>query len=215
VRLEFSLPKPASASNANIQILKVRGPTVVTAKQKSKQPGKANASQKEAAPNPPLGSSLSLQESVIQENDDLLRLHHQVCFPLYAASRLMMQLYKPHLTPFGLTYPQYLVLLVLWETDRLSVKEIGEKLYLDSATVIQVLSNLNKQGIIKRFRTETDGRTVLNQLTSKGKELKAQIKNIPVALSCEFGNQVEQVAALRPLLFDLVSILDQITKKQV
>ncbi len=188
---------------------------MVTANRKSKQSVKANTPKQPVAHGSPMDLSLTIQESVILENDDLLRLDHQVCFPLYAASRLMMQLYKPHLAPLGLTYPQYLVLLVLWETDRLSVKEIGERLYLDSATVIQVLSNLNKQGIIRRFRTETDGRTVLNELTPKGKDLKTHIKNIPIALSCEFGNQVEQVAALRPLLFDLVAILDQITKKQL
>lgn len=179
---------------------------------KAKQAARSKPPIQGSGSDPKPDLSLDFDTEFPGTQDDLLQLDHQVCFPLYAASRLMMQLYKPHLSPFGLTYPQYLVLLVLWETDRLSVKEIGERLYLDSATVIQILSNLNKQGIIKRFRTESDGRTVLNQLTMKGKDLKAQIKKIPVALSCEFGSQINQVAALRPLLFELVGILNQVAK---
>ncbi len=145
--------------------------------------------------------------------EDLLKLREQVCFPLYAASRMMIQLYKPHLDPLGLTYPQYLVLMVLWEEDGLSVKDIGDRLYLDSATVIQVLNKLEKRELLSRERADKlkepagDGRVVINHLTKKGRELKSQAKNIPLALSCEFGSQVGEVEALRPLLFNFVKIL--------
>lgn len=147
-------------------------------------------------------------------SEDLLKLRGQVCFPLYAASRLMIQLYKPHLTPLGLTYPQYLVLLVLWEEDGLSVKEIGDRLYLDSATVLQVLSKLEKRGLLTRERSsksegpDGDGRVVLNHLTRQGHELKKEAAGIPLALSCEFGSQVGEVEALRPLLFNFLKILN-------
>lgn len=165
---------------------------------------------------------MSRSKSKKQENlgdalasGEALRLQNQLCFPLYAASRLMMQLYKPHLGPLGLTYPQYLILLVLWEEDGLSVKDIGQRIHLDSATVVQVLSNLERQGLIERRRAykasseKSDGRLVLNHLSPQGHALKEEAKKIPFSLSCEFGSQLHEIEQLRPLLFDLVQTLSQ------
>ena len=145
--------------------------------------------------------------------DEGLKLENQVCFPLYAASRLMMQLYKPHLDKLGLTYPQYLVLMVLWANNALSVRQIGDLLYLDSATLTQILGNLEKAELITRERIKGDARTVINKLTAKGRALKKRAARVPQRLSCEFGDQVSDVAALRPLLYNLVKLLaDRVAK---
>ena len=139
--------------------------------------------------------------------DDDLRLENQVCFPLYAASRLIMQLYKPHLDKLSLTYPQYLVMMVLWSKDALSVKDIGETLHLDSATLTQVLGNLAKAELITRERTKGDARTVINSLTVKGRAMKKQARRVPKGMACEFEGRVGEVAALRPQLQILVALL--------
>jgi len=139
--------------------------------------------------------------------DEGLKLENQVCFPLYAASRLIVQLYKPHLDKLQLTYPQYLVMMVLWGKNAISVKDIGELLYLDSATLTQILGNLEKADLITRTRTKSDARTVINALTAKGQALKIRARSIPIAMSCEFADRVGEVAALRPQLHALIKLL--------
>jgi len=130
---------------------------------------------------------------------------------MYAAARLMMQLYKPYLDPLGLTYPQYLVLLVLWERDELSVKEIGQRLYLDSATVIQILANLEKRGLLERHRlsAEGDGRVVVSRLTSEGKDLKETVREVIWGLACDFGDNLAEIEKLRAPLFKFVKLLHE------
>ena len=145
--------------------------------------------------------------------DELLKLENQVCFPLYAASRLMMQVYKPHLDRIDLTYPQYLVMMVLWNSDNLSVKEIGERLHLDSATLTQVLTNLERSGLIARHRRRGDARTVLNKLTAKGRALKKRARRVPVQMSCDFAGNLNDLEKLRPLLQDLVKVLSHVVHK--
>jgi DNA-binding MarR family transcriptional regulator len=158
----------------------------------------------------PDNQSSEISESVADEG---LKLENQVCFPLYAASRLMMQLYKPHLDRLGLTYPQYLVMMVLWSQNALSVRQIGELLYLDSATLTQVLGNLEKSELITRERVKGDARTVINKLTTKGRALKKRARRIPQEMSCEFADRIQEVAALRPLLRNLVTLLaDRVNK---
>lgn len=155
------------------------------------------------------------REVVLDEaSDELLKLENQVCFPLYAASRLMMQVYKPHLDRLELTYPQYLVMMVLWSSDSLSVKEIGERLHLDSATLTQVLGNLERAGHIVRQRRRGDARTVLNKLTSKGKALKKRARRVPVQMSCDFADNISELEKLRPMLQDLVKVLSTVVKNQ-
>jgi DNA-binding MarR family transcriptional regulator len=152
-------------------------------------------------------------ETAESSADEGLKLENQVCFPLYAASRLMMQMYKPHLDRLGLTYPQYLVMMVLWSQNALSVRQIGELLYLDSATLTQVLGNLEKSELITRERVKGDARTVINKLTAKGRALKKRARRIPQEMSCEFADRIDEVAALRPLLRNLVALLsDRIHK---
>ena len=139
--------------------------------------------------------------------DASLKLENQLCFPLYAASRLMVQLYKPHLALLSLTYPQYLVMMVLWRQNALSVRQIGELLHLDSATLTQVLNNLEKAGYVVRERVRGDARTVINTLTPKGRALKKRALRVPAKMSCVFEGHAEELAALKPLLQNLVKLL--------
>lgn len=114
-----------------------------------------------------------------------LMLKNQLCFPLYAASRAMMQTYEPYLTKIGLTYPQYLVMLVLWEADNVPVNAIGERLYLDSGTLTPLLKRLESAGLVRRARAERDERVVEITLTAAGKKLKSRALAVPEALACK------------------------------
>lgn len=109
----------------------------------------------------------------------LLRLDNQVCFALYSASLAMTKLYKPLLDAIGLTYPQYLVLLVLWEQDGLTVSELGERLFLDSGTLTPLLKRLETAGLVSRLRDTQDERRVLVRLSAAGRELKQRAARIP------------------------------------
>jgi MarR family transcriptional regulator, organic hydroperoxide resistance regulator len=104
---------------------------------------------------------------------DELKLNNQICFPLYATSRLITREYQPYLDALDLTYPQYLVLLVLWETDRISVNDIAQKLILNTNTLTPLLKRMEIQGLVSRQRFGKDERKVIVQLTEKGQALKA------------------------------------------
>ncbi|MCZ2499045.1 MarR family transcriptional regulator [Xylophilus sp. Kf1] len=110
---------------------------------------------------------------------NLLHLDHQVCFALYSASLAMTKVYQPLLASLGLTYPQYLVMLVLWEHDRIAVSAIGERLFLDSGTLTPLLKRLQVAGFVSRERDATDERRVLVSLTDAGRALRAQAETIP------------------------------------
>ncbi len=111
--------------------------------------------------------------------DQVLQLDKQLCFALYSASHAMSKAYKPHLDALGLTYPQYVAMLALWERDGLTVSEIGEPLFLDSATLPPLLKRLEMAGYISRLRDAADERRVLIQLTATGRKLKAKAAPIP------------------------------------
>ncbi|MDR2283342.1 MAG: MarR family transcriptional regulator [Sphingobacterium sp.] len=108
-----------------------------------------------------------------------LKLQNQVCFPVYALAKEIVNRYRPLLQEFDLTYPQYLVMLVLWENGSQSVSDIGEKLYLDSGTLTPLLKRLEQKGIINRSRSERDERSVVISLTRVGEQLQQKAKNIP------------------------------------
>ena len=108
-----------------------------------------------------------------------LKLENQLCFALYAASLSMSKAYKPYLDAVGLTYPQYLVMLVLWENDQQNVSDIGERLFLDSGTLTPLLKRLENTGYVKLSRDTLDERRVLVNLTSTGKNLKRKILPLP------------------------------------
>ena len=116
--------------------------------------------------------------------DTNLKLDAQLCFALYAASNAMTRLYRDRLEPLGLTYPQYLVLLVLWEQDDLTVSQLGEKLYLDSGTLTPMLKRMEQAGHLSRRRDAADERQVRVQLTPAGRKLKAQVAEMHAGLAC-------------------------------
>lgn len=118
-------------------------------------------------------------------SEEQLKLENQICFPLYAASRLVIQKYKPYLDNLGITYPQYLVLLVLWEKDKISVKQISEKLFLETNTLTPLLKRMQNNGLIERVRLEKDERIVTILLSKKGIEMKKRAEEIPYKLLCE------------------------------
>ena len=110
--------------------------------------------------------------------EQALRLDHQLCFALYSASLAMTKLYKPLLDELGLTYPQYLALLVLWEQDGVAVSELGERLSLDSGTLTPLLKRLEAAGLVSRLRDAADERRVLIRLTADGRRLKSRAQRI-------------------------------------
>ena len=136
---------------------------------------------------------------------DVLKLSSQVCFPLYAASREITQQYAKYLTPLDLTYPQYLVLLVLWEEKNLSVNAIGEKLYLDSGTLTPLLKRMEAKELLTRTRSAQDERTVLISLTEKGKRLQTKAKKIPMQLKEETPLSEEELETLKTLVNKLLN----------
>lgn len=111
-----------------------------------------------------------------------LRLDDQLCFAIYSAGRAMSKAYRPLLEPLGLTYPQYLVMMVLWAGDGLTVGEIGERLLLDSATLTPLLKRLQTAGLVTRTRARDDERQVLIALTAAGRALKAKAANVPAGI---------------------------------
>jgi DNA-binding MarR family transcriptional regulator len=132
--------------------------------------------------------------------DEQLKLSSQLCFPIYAASRIVMKLYKPFLDPFGLTYTQYITLLALWEEDGISVKALGEKLFLDSGTLTPLLKKLESQGLLERVRNMADERSVVISLTDRGKALKSEVAEIPVKMaSCVDISHHDAVELIRIL----------------
>jgi DNA-binding MarR family transcriptional regulator len=149
-------------------------------------------------------------------NDDALKLSSQVCFPLYSASRLITKAYKPYLDEMGITYPQYLVLLVLWENDGLSVSQITEKLLLNTNTLSPLLKRMEKMELLQRNRSSEDERSVIVQLTEKGRKLKDQAKPIPekmIKILLTENTTVSDVIQLKEMLNDWIKILTDNNKK--
>jgi|KBSMisStaDraftv2_1062788.scaffolds.fasta_scaffold266279_2 DNA-binding MarR family transcriptional regulator len=138
---------------------------------------------------------------------DWLRLESQLCFSLYSSSLAMTKLYKPLLEPLGLTYPQYLALLVLWEQDGIAVGSLGERLYLDSGTLTPLLKRLEAAGLVRRERSADDERRVLVHLTDDGGALRARARGIPRELAGATGCSVDEVASLTRQLQQLRSRL--------
>jgi len=130
-------------------------------------------------------------------SDDPLALENQFCFALYSASLAMTKVYKPFLERLGLTYPQYLVMLVLWQGDDILVKDIGAKLFLDSGTLTPLLKRLEAAGLVERVRDDADERQVRIRLTRGGRALRKQAQDIPFQVLCASGQPVETLADLR------------------
>jgi DNA-binding MarR family transcriptional regulator len=125
-----------------------------------------------------------------------MKLDHQLCFALYSASLAMTKLYKPLLEPLGLTYPQYLVMLVLWEGDGITVSQIGERLALDSGTLTPLLKRLEAAGFVQRLRDSADERRVLLKLSAAGRTLKSRALKLPETVACATGCELDELASL-------------------
>lgn len=124
------------------------------------------------------------RSKVLSEIEEPLSLDEQLCFPLYAAANTIIRVYRPLLEPLGLTYPQYLVMLVLWESAPLSVGGIGSRVMLDSGTLTPLLKRLESAGLVERRRDAGDERRVIIDLTAAGRVLKAKARAVPEALAC-------------------------------
>jgi DNA-binding MarR family transcriptional regulator len=133
----------------------------------------------------------------MSDDDAAPRLDQQLCFAIYSTMHAINKTYGPLLERVGLTYPQYLVMLVLWETDDVTVKEIGEKLQLDSGTLTPLLKRIEAIGLIHRARDPKDERQVRVKLTDKGRELRAAAKGIPAEMARAMGRPAEDLKALR------------------
>lgn len=132
--------------------------------------------------------------------DKMLALDNQFCFALYSASLAMTKAYKPLLEKLGLTYPQYLVMLVLWQGDGLLVKEIGEKLFLDSGTLTPLLKRLEASSLVARARDGQDERQVRITLTPEGRALRRRARDIPTQVMHASGQSAQALGALRDQL---------------
>ncbi|MBV8036181.1 MarR family winged helix-turn-helix transcriptional regulator [Roseateles sp.] len=135
--------------------------------------------------------------------EEWLRLDRQLCFALYSSSLAMTRIYKPLLAPLGLTYPQYLVMLVLWEADGLSVSRLGQRLSLDSGTLTPLLKRLEALGHIERRRASDDERRVDIFLTPRGRKLREPALDIPGQLACASACELDEVIALTQRLHQL------------
>ncbi|WP_236975068.1 MarR family winged helix-turn-helix transcriptional regulator [Membranihabitans maritimus] len=146
----------------------------------------------------------------MKDKSALLYLENQLCFPLYAASRLTTKIYSPYLKKLNITYPQYIVMLVLWQYNEQSVKEIGERLFLESNTLTPLLKRLEIKKLIKRRRSKEDERTVLVSLSSKGNKLKEEVLFVPVEIMESFQNssiKEKELKTFQETLINLVGIL--------
>lgn len=134
----------------------------------------------------------------------MMKLTDQLCFPLYAAARSVVSLYAPFLKPLGLTYTQYIVLLVLWEKDGIPVGEICSRLMLDSGTLSPLLKKMQQAGWIERKRSGADDRVVLISLTEEGRALQEKAKDVPCRVGSCIGLPPEKAQMLYALLYELL-----------
>jgi DNA-binding MarR family transcriptional regulator len=139
--------------------------------------------------------------------DQLLRLDNQIGFAVYSAAHAFNRVYKPLLDRLGLTYPQYLVMLVLWERDGVPVKDIGERLFLDSGTLTPLLKRLEAAGLLKRSRSKDDERQVLIALTAQGQALKDKARAVPLSILDASSCSIAELSAARN---EIVALRDRL-----
>ena len=143
------------------------------------------------------------------DDRERMRLDRQLCFPLYAAARNVTNLYTPHLKPLGLTYTQYVVFLVLWEKDGITVGEICRKLMLDNGTLSPLLKKMEQEGYVDRQRSREDERVVVITLTDKGRQLQSRVRDVPRAVAGCIDLPPEKAQMLYDLLYELLANQDK------
>lgn len=137
---------------------------------------------------------------------DSLKLSNQLCFPLYAAAKEVIKKYKPFLNEIGLTYTQYIVMMVMWEKTSINVKTLGEALYLDSGTLTPLLKKLEAMGLINRKRSEKDERNTIVTISEKGETLKEKAEMVPKQISGCINLSEEEATTLYSLLYKLLTV---------
>jgi DNA-binding MarR family transcriptional regulator len=147
--------------------------------------------------------------SKTSRKSDSLLLDNQVCFPLYSAANAMVRAYRPLLNAIDLTYPQYLVMLALWQHNRLTVTQLGAKLRLDSGTLTPLLKRLAAKELVSRVRSSDDERVRIISLTERGLDLRKEAQTIPESLQCQIGMPPEQAQQLKTLCLELLDLLDE------
>ena len=149
------------------------------------------------------------------DKKDSLRLENQLCFPLYACAREVVKAYRPHLDALGLTYTQYISMMVLWEEGKVSVRDLGRKLHLDSGTLTPLLKKLESKGYLRRERSTADERVVIACITEEGRKLKRAAAKIPQAMSQEITDYpMEDAQELYRLLYKLIALLEVSNSRQ-
>ncbi|MCI6159946.1 MAG: MarR family transcriptional regulator [Prevotellaceae bacterium] len=139
-----------------------------------------------------------------------LKLENQLCFRFYTASRLITQAYRPYLDRLGITYPQYLVLMVLWEKDSQPVNDIAQRLHLETNTATPLIQRMEREGIVTKAKNAKDGRQTIVSLTEKGKVMEAEAADIPSCMGNDFVKcdlDVDNLASLIPVLDNLIEKL--------
>jgi len=149
-------------------------------------------------------SNIILEEDMDYDFHEAMRLDNQLCFPLYAAARSVTGLYTPYLKPLGLTYTQYIVFLVLWEKDGISVGELGERLRLDNGTLSPLLKKMQQEGYLERSHSADDDRVVILTLTEKGRALQERAKDVPLQVGSCVRLAPEKARTLYTLLYELL-----------
>jgi len=144
-----------------------------------------------------------------EKNYDALRLDSGICFPLYALSKEIIRLYRPHLEKLNLTYTQYFVMMVMWENKKISVKEMGKILYLDSGTLTPVLKSLESKGFVIRYRSSEDERILMVEITDAGTKLRDEAALIPTEIRNKINISIDEGAAIYNHLYYL---LDQLSE---
>ena len=148
---------------------------------------------------------------ILVNRDDVLRLDTQLCFLLYAASRAVTQAYAPLLAPLGLTYPQYLTMLALWEEDGATVGRLGSRLRLDSGTLTPLIKRLEALELVERRRSESDERVVHVHLTAAGRRLRSKALGVPSAMFCSTGLSLSGAERLGSELRRILATLNEST----
>lgn len=143
------------------------------------------------------------------EKYDELSIESQLCFPLYAASRELIKLYRPLLQELDLTYTQYIAMLVLWEEKSISVRDMGRKLHLDSGTLTPVLKSLEGKALVKRYRCTSDERVLIIEPSPAGEALREKAKNVPKAMAQHMKLSGEERNQLYGLLYKLLDSIDE------
>lgn len=135
---------------------------------------------------------------------DVLKLENQLCFPLYASAKEVVKKYKPYLDEIDLTYTQYITMIVLWEYGQMNVKELGERLYLDSGTLTPLLKKLESKGLVTRKRSNTDERNINVAPTEKGMQLREKAVSIPEAIGSCIDLTYDEIVTLHGLLYKIL-----------